>query len=174
MYTAQLGKYGPFSIRYPRGKGMIMDWRGAFRELTPGKARQLKNGTDIAILSIGIAGIMAQEAIEKLKLSQLNIAHYDMRYLKPLDTQTLHNIFKSFDKIITIEDGTVNGGFGSAILEFMSDNNYSSQVKRLGIPDRFVDHGTQKELYNECGFDADGIISAIGSMVKPGVLSNVG
>ena len=97
-----------------------------------------------------------------------------MRYLKPLDTQLLHTIFKSFDKIITVEDGILNGGFGSAILEFMSDNNYNCQVKRLGIPDRFVDHGTQQELYKECGIDPDGIISAILSMVKPGVLSNAG
>jgi 1-deoxy-D-xylulose-5-phosphate synthase len=174
MYTAQLGKYGPFSIRYPRGKGMITDWRVPFKELLPGKARQLKNGTDIAILTIGHTGILVLEALEKIKPTQLSVAHFDMRYLKPLDTQILHTIFKTFDKIITVEDGMLNGGFGSAILEFMSDNDYSCQIKRLGIPDRFVDHGTQQDLYKECGFDAEGIISAIRTMVKPGVLSNVG
>jgi len=174
MYTAQLGKYGPFSIRYPRGKGMIIDWRLPFKELVPGKARQIRNGSDIAILSLGYTGILVKEALEKIKPAQLSVAHYDMRYLKPLDNQLLHSIFKSFDKIITIEDGILNGGFGSAILEFMCDNTYTSQVKRLGIPDRFIDHGTQQELYKECGIDADRIISTILSMVKPGVLSNVG
>jgi 1-deoxy-D-xylulose-5-phosphate synthase len=174
MYTAQLGKYGPFSIRYPRGKGIIIDWRLPFKELIPGKARQIRNGSDIALLSLGFTGILVKEALEKIKPTQLSMAHFDMRYLKPLDTQLLHSIFKSFDKIITVEDGILNGGFGSAILEFMSDNNYNSQVRRLGIPDRFVDHGTQQELYKECGIDPDGIISAILSMVKPGVLSNAG
>jgi 1-deoxy-D-xylulose-5-phosphate synthase len=174
MYTAQLGNYGPFSIRYPRGKGFIPDWRGSFKELIPGKARQLKNGNDVAILTLGFTGILVQQALESIKSTQLSVAHFDMRYLKPLDTQLLHTIFKTFDKIITVEDGVLNGGFGSAILEFMSDNNYTSQVKRLGIPDRFIDHGSQLELYKECGFDPEGIISAIRSMVKPGILSNVG
>jgi 1-deoxy-D-xylulose-5-phosphate synthase len=174
MYTAQLGKYGPFSIRYPRGKGMIIDWRQPFKELVPGKARQIRNGSDIAILTIGYTGILVREALEKIKPSQLSVAHYDLRYLKPLDTQLLHSIFKSFDKIITVEDGVLNGGFGSAILEFMCDNTYTSQVKRLGIPDKFVDHGTQQELYKECGIDPDSIISTILAMVKPGVFSIVG
>lgn len=174
MFTAQLGKYGPFSIRYPRGRGKIIDWRKEFKELVPGKARQLTSGTDLAILTIGYAGNLVQEALEKIKISQLSIAHYDMRYLKPLDMQLLHNICKTFNKIITVEDGILCGGFGSALLEFMSDNSYTAQVKRLGVPDQFIDHGTQAELYKDCGFDPDSIISVINSFVKPGILSNAG
>jgi 1-deoxy-D-xylulose-5-phosphate synthase len=174
MYTAQLAKYGPFSIRYPRGRGKIIDWRLDFKELVPGKARQLSVGTDLAILTIGQAGNLVQEALEKLKTSQLSVAHYDMRYIKPLDTQILHTILKTFSKIITVEDGLLNGGFGSAILEFMSDNGYSAQIIRLGVPDRFIDHGTQAELYKECGYDPDSIIKVINTLVKPGILSNAG
>jgi 1-deoxy-D-xylulose-5-phosphate synthase len=174
MYTAQLAKYGPFSIRYPRGRGKIIDWRLDFKELVPGKARQLSVGNDLAIITIGYTGILVQEALEKLKTSQLSIAHFDMRYLKPIDTQMLHTIFKAFSRIITVEDGVLNGGFGSAILEFMSDNGYAAQIKRLGVPDSFVDHGTQSELYKECGFDPDSIVASINSMVKPGILSNAG
>jgi len=174
MYTAQLAKHGPFSIRYPRGRGSIIEWRLPFKELVPGKARQLAVGTDIAILTIGNAGNLVKEALDKLKDSQVSIAHYDMRFVKPLDTQLLHLVFKSFNKIITVEDGVLSGGFGSAILEFMSDNDYSAQIKRLGVPDRFIDHGTQAELYKECGFDPDSIVTVINCMVKPEVLSNAG
>jgi 1-deoxy-D-xylulose-5-phosphate synthase len=174
MYTAQLGKYGPFSIRYPRGRGMNVDWQKPFKEIVPGKAQLINNGTDLAILSIGHTGNIVKEALDKLKTSQVSIAHYDMRYVKPLDTSCLHAVFKKFDKIITIEDGTVIGGFGAAILEFMCDNGYSAQVKRIGTPDRFVDHGTQQELYKECGYDAESIIAVIRAMVKPGVLFNTG
>jgi 1-deoxy-D-xylulose-5-phosphate synthase len=143
-------------------------------EVVPGKARVLKEGSDIAIITIGYAGNMAREALEKLKTSQVSIAHYDMRYVKPLDTQLLHSVFKKFENIITVEDGNLSGGFGSAILEFMCDNGYSANVKRIGIPDRFIDHGTQQELYKECGYDANSIIAVIQTMVKPGVLFNVG
>ena len=174
MYTAQLGKYGPFSIRYPRGRGMLIDWKKPFQELVPGKARMLEDGSDIAILSIGHAGNMVQEALKKLKATSVSFAHYDMRYAKPLDEDCLHTIFKKFDRIITVEDGCLQGGFGSAVIEFMCDNTYTAQVKRLGIPDRFIEHGTQAELYKECGYDPDSIIATIRSMVKPGVLFNVG
>jgi 1-deoxy-D-xylulose-5-phosphate synthase len=174
MYTAQLGKYGPFSIRYPKGRGIHSDWKKPFKELVPGKARLLQDGTDLAVLSIGVTGNMVQEALRKIKAFSVSIAHYDMRYVKPLDVQSLHTIFKKFDKIITIEDGAIAGGFGSAVVEFMCDNTYTAQVKRLGIPDKFVEHGTRDELYKECGFDPDSIISVIRSMVKPGVLFNVG
>ncbi len=173
MYTAQLGKYGPYSIRYPKGRGIQIDWKKPFKELVPGKSRLLQEGSDLAILSIGYTGNLVQEALSKLKPYSVSIAHYDMRYAKPLDEQCLHSIFKKFDRIITIEDGTIVGGFGSAIIEFMCDNAYTSQVKRLGIPDKFIDHGTQQELYGECGYDADSIIAAIRSMVKPGVLFSV-
>ncbi len=175
MYTAQLEKYGPFSIRYPRGRGYSVHWQKSFEELIPGKARKLTDGSDIAILSIGHAGNLVQEALKKLKTSPIiSIAHYDMRYAKPLDEQCLHSVFKQFDQIITIEDGTIVGGFGTGVIEFMCDNAYHAQVKRLGVPDRFIDQGTQSELYVECGFDPDSIISAIRSVVKPGVLFNVG
>jgi 1-deoxy-D-xylulose-5-phosphate synthase len=117
---------------------------------------------------------MVQEALKKLKATSVSFAHYDMRYAKPLDEDCLHTIFKKFDRIITVEDGCLQGGFGSAVIEFMCDNTYTAQVKRLGIPDRFIEHGTQAELYKECGYDPDSIIATIRSMVKPGVLFNVG
>ncbi len=175
MFTAQLGKYGPFSIRYPKGRANRVDWQKPFAELIPGKARKLREGSDMAILSIGNAGNLVQEALKMLNTSPgISIAHYDMRFVKPLDEDCLHSIFKQFDRIITVEDGTIVGGFGSAVIEFMCENTYHAQVKRLGIPDRFIDQGTQNELYKECGFDPDSIILAIRSMVKPGVLFNVG
>ena len=174
MYTAQTGKYGPFSIRYPRGRGIFRDWRKPFSELPVGKSRKIQEGTDIVILSIGYTGNLVQEALRKLKTYSVSIAHYDMRFVKPLDEECLHKVFKKFDKIITIEDGTVVGGFGSAVLEFMCDNAYSAQIRRLGIPDKFIEHGTQTELYKECGFDSDSIIAVIRSLVKPGVLFSVG
>lgn len=174
MYTAQLGKFGPFSIRYPRGKGNTSEWRKPFIEITPGVARKITGGRDIAILSLGYAGNIVQEALQKLNSSRVGIAHYDMRYAKPLDEECLHYVFKNYDKVITIEDGALIGGFGSAVIEFMCDNTYSAEVKRLGIPDTFIEHGTQQELYKECGYDADSIINAVRSMVKPGILFNVG
>jgi 1-deoxy-D-xylulose-5-phosphate synthase len=174
MYTAQTGKYGPFSIRYPRGRGIFTEWRKPFEEIPVGKSRKIQEGTDIAILSIGITGNLVQEALRKLKTYSVSIAHYDMRFIKPLDEDCLHQVFKKFDRIITIEDGTIVGGFGSAVLEFMCDNAYSAQIKRLGIPDKFIEHGTQNELYKECGFDSESIIAAIRSIVKPGVLFSVG
>jgi 1-deoxy-D-xylulose-5-phosphate synthase len=173
MYTAQLGKYGPFSIRYPRGRGSHSDWEKPFEEIPPGKARKLSDGSDLAILSVGFAGYLVQEALRRIGKSSLSIAHYDMRYVKPVDEQCLHAVFKKFDKILTVEDGTIVGGFGSAVIEFMCENTYSAQVKRLGVPDRFIEHGTQAELYKLCGFDPDSIITVIRSMVKPGILFNV-
>jgi 1-deoxy-D-xylulose-5-phosphate synthase len=134
----------------------------------------LEDGSDIAILSIGHTGNLVQEALQKLKSTSLSFAHYDLRYVKPLDEECLHTIFKKFDKIITVEDGCLSGGFGSAVIEFMCNNAYTAQVKRLGIPDEFIEHGTQDELYKECGFDPASIIAAIRSMVKPGILFNVG
>jgi 1-deoxy-D-xylulose-5-phosphate synthase len=174
MYTAQQGRYGPFSIRYPRGKGNTTEWRKPFSEIKPGVARKLTDGGDIAILSLGYAGNIVQEALQKLNTSRVGIAHYDMRYAKPLDKECLHQVFKNYDKIVTIEDGALIGGFGSSIIEFMCDNAYSADIKRLGIPDTFIEHGSQEELYKECGFDADSIITTIASMVKPGILFNVG
>ncbi|MCG8697788.1 MAG: 1-deoxy-D-xylulose-5-phosphate synthase, partial [Bacteroidales bacterium] len=175
MYTAQLGKHGTFSIRYPRGKGENVEWRKDFEELTPGVGRKISDGTDIAILTIGNTGNFAQKAISTLNDSDISVAHYDMRWAKPIDTDILHKVFQNFNKVITIEDGTLVGGFSSAVTEFMCDNQYTGvQLKRLGIPDRFVEHGTQQELYKECGFDVDSIAATIKSMVKKHVLSNVG
>ncbi len=173
MYTAQLGNNGPFAIRYPRGRGVMTDWQKPFREIEIGKARKINEGSDIVILTIGHVGNLVNEAILRLEAENISVAHYDMRFVKPLDKECLHNIFNKFNSLITIEDGTVVGGFGSAVIEFMCENAYKAEVKRLGIPDKFIGHGTQKELYKECGFDADGIYLAVKSMVKPSVFSNV-
>ncbi|MGZ2368874.1 1-deoxy-D-xylulose-5-phosphate synthase [Ancylomarina sp. YFZ004] len=160
MYTAQLGGKGAFSIRYPRGTGRKLNWRTPFKEIEIGKGQKLKDGKDLAILSIGPIGMQASDAIEELEKEGHSIAHYDMRFLKPIDQELLHEVFKNHQKIITIEDGSIIGGLGSAVMEFMSDNDYASKIKRLGVPDRWVEHGTQEELYRECGFDKEGIIVA--------------
>ena len=173
MYTAQVKNHGPFSIRYPRGRGVLADWKKSFREIPVGKGRLVRKGTDIAILSIGTAGNLAANAIDLLEDSHISAAHYDMRFVKPLDEDLLHKVFKRFKQVLTIEDGAINGGFGSAVLEFMADHGYQCHVKRLGVPDRFIEHGTQAELYKECGFDPESIASMIQSLVKPKVLSRV-
>ncbi|HEC43804.1 MAG TPA: 1-deoxy-D-xylulose-5-phosphate synthase [Bacteroides sp.] len=171
MYTAQLRNNGPFSIRYPRGRGVMPEWKKPFKEIPIGKGRLVKKGTDIAILTIGTAGILAAEAIDLLENSHISAAHYDMRFVKPIDEELLHKVFKQFKHVITVEDGSLTGGFGSAVVEFMCDNTYTSQVKRLGVPDRFIDQGTQEELYKECGFDPESIANTVKSLVKPKVLS---
>ncbi|MFL5764525.1 MAG: 1-deoxy-D-xylulose-5-phosphate synthase [Bacteroidia bacterium] len=159
MYTAQLPENaGPFSIRYPRGNGAMIDWKTPFREITIGKGRRVQTGDDIAILTIGHIGNNAVAACRKLEEKGLKPAHYDMRFAKPIDEELLHEVFSKFSKVITVEDGCIMGGMGSAVLEFMADNNYSAQVKRLGIPDKFIEHGEQKELYIECGYDTDSIV----------------
>ena len=166
MYTAQKPNQGPFSIRYPRGKGVIIDWKKEFKEIVVGEGERIKKGKDLAILSIGHPGNFVINAQEKFKEIGLSAAHYNMIFVKPIDEALLHKIFKTFDKIITIEDGCVQGGFGSAVLEFMAKNNYSANIKILGIPDKFVSHGTQKELYAECFYDEDAIIKAACSLLK--------
>ena len=160
MYTAQKPNQGPFSIRYPRGKGVIVDWKKEFKEIAVGKGEMIQKGKDLAILSIGHPGNFVINAQKKLKDDGISAAHYNMRFVKPIDEGLLHKIFKKFDRILTIEDGCVQGGFGSAILEFMAKNNYSAKFKMLGIPDKFVSHGTQKELYAECFYDEDAIIKS--------------
>jgi 1-deoxy-D-xylulose-5-phosphate synthase len=171
MYTAQLRPAGPIVIRYPRGRGVNVDWKQTFCELETGKGQQLKNGTDLAILSLGPIGNLAIEAVSMLEKEHISIAHFDMRFLKPLDTKLLDKVFADFDKIITVEDASIVGGLGSAVIEYMNDNNHKAKVLRLGIPDRFVEHGTQEELYRECGFDAAGIAAAARSMVTSKLLS---
>jgi 1-deoxy-D-xylulose-5-phosphate synthase len=162
MYTAQLEKItSPISIRYPRGRGVFSDWKKPFTEIEIGKARQISDGDDLAILSVGHPGNTVASVIKKLSTEDISIAHYDMRFISPLDAGVLHTVFKKFKNIITVEDGILKGGFGSAIVEFMCDNGYNSEIRRLGIPDYFVEQGTQDELYRECGYDAEGIEVAI-------------
>lgn len=164
MYTAQLPDKGPFSIRYPKGDGFLEEWHTPFRELEIGKGRCLVEGEKLAILSIGSIGHNAKSAIDSL--GDNLVALYDMRFLKPIDETLLHGVFQKFDKIITLEDGTIQGGLGSAVLEFMSDHHYSATVVRLGIPDKFMEHGTQQELYAECGYDKEGISERIKEMLQ--------
>jgi 1-deoxy-D-xylulose-5-phosphate synthase len=173
MFTAQLENKGPFVIRYPRGQGVMIDWQKPFTEIPIGKGRKIQNGNDIAVLSIGHVGNFVVNASERLDLEGISIAHYDMRFLKPLDTELLHEIFKQYKHIITIEDGSIIGGLGSAVIEFMSDNGYNANIKRLGIPDHFVEHGTQAELHHECGYDVEGICKAVKSFEKKGIFANV-
>lgn len=165
MYTAQLTECGPFSIRYPRGSGVMTDWKKPFEEITIGEGRQISEGNEVAILSIGHPGNFATKAREKMEQNGYSIAQYDMRFVKPLDEKLLYEIFKNHNKIITVEDGCVQGGFGSAILEFMSDHNYQAEVKRLGVPDDFIQHGTQAELWRECNYDVQAIEEAIQQLV---------
>jgi len=174
MYTSQLENQGPFVIRYPRGRGVTVNWKKKMRKIPVGKGRKLADGDDIAVLTIGTTGIFAKEAIEKLKNDNIHAAHYDMRFVKPLDHKLLNEIGKKFNKIITVEDGTIMGGFGSAVMEYFNDNDYTTIVKRIGVPDKFIEHGSQDELQKECGFDTDGIVRAVRSIVKPKVLSNAG
>jgi len=167
MYTAQLEKIkNPFVIRYPRGEAVKAEWKTEMKEIKIGTGRKLKDGEEIAILSFGHPGNFAAAAIRDVKPDGINPAHYDMRFVKPLDEKMLHEVFKNYSKIITVEDGTVKGGFGSAILEFMAEHNYNASVKILGIPDTIIEHGTPKELYNEIGIDANNIAEAIRDMAK--------
>ena len=167
MYTAQLeSTKNPFVIRYPRGEGVMPEWKTEMKEIKIGTGRKLKDGQDIAILSLGHPGNFAAAAIRDLKNDGLNPAHYDIRFAKPLDEELLHEVFNKFNKIITVEDGTVVGGFGSTILEFMNENKYEAEIKILGIPDRIVEHGTPKELHHECHYDAEAIKEAVLEMMR--------
>ncbi len=166
MYTAQAENNGPFSIRYPRGNGVMTEWKTPLKKVKIGTGRRVKNGEDVAILTIGHIGNYAVKATEQLSKEGIDIAHYDMRFVKPIDEILLHEVFSKFKKVITVENGCVQGGMGSAVLEFMADNNYQAEVKRLGIPDKFIEHGTQDELYHECFFDTEAIITTVKSLVK--------
>ncbi|MDB5231914.1 MAG: 1-deoxy-D-xylulose-5-phosphate synthase [Chitinophagaceae bacterium] len=173
MYTAQLSSLPhPMVIRYPRGEGVMPEWRTAFTEIEIGKGRKIKDGRDLAILSLGHPGNFVTTAIRELRTIGLDPAHYDMRFVKPLDAVLLHDVFTKFEKIITVEDGAITGGFGSAVLEFMSANNYTAEIKMLGIPDRIIEHGSPKELHRECGYDAQGIIETVKEMMKDSVTVN--
>lgn len=159
MFTAQLDAIQqPFSIRYPRGNGVMPEWKTPFKEIEIGKGRLVKEGDDVAILSIGHIGNLALDAAQKLDLSGISTSLYDMRFVKPIDEELLHTVFSKFKKIITIEDGTIVGGMGTAVLEFMAEHGYNAEVKMLGMPDAIVEHGEQSELYTECGYDVPAII----------------
>jgi len=167
MYTAQLPrKDKAFSIRYPRGRGVMVNWRTPMEEIRIGRGRKLREGEEIVLLTIGHIGNYAVEVCNRLTEKNLSVGHYDMRFVKPIDEELLHEVFTNYRKVITVEDGCIQGGFGSAVLEFMADNNYQAEVRRLGIPDRIVEHGEQIELHRECGFDPDGMEKAVIEMLE--------
>lgn len=168
MFTAQLPGKGPFTIRYPRGEGVTPDWKQPFQEIVVGTGRKITEGEDLAILTFGPIGNVIVSLREELEAKGLHPAHYDMRFVKPLDEELLHDIFSNFKKIITVEDGCLMGGFGSAVLEFMAENGYNAQIKRYGVPDKLVEHGEPNELYKECGFDRETLLSGIeNALAKP-------
>ena len=167
MYTAQLPrKEKAFSIRYPRGQGVLPMWKTPFEEIKIGTGRKVSEGEDVAILTIGHIGNYAVTVCQELEKQGIKIGHYDIRFVKPLDNELLHEVFNSYKKIITVEDGCIQGGFGSAILEFMADHHYTAEVRRLGIPDQIIEHGEQHELHHECGFDVKGIEKAVLAMLE--------
>jgi 1-deoxy-D-xylulose-5-phosphate synthase len=167
MYTAQIPREETaFSIRYPRGKGVLIEWRTPMQQIEIGRGRKLRDGEEIVLLTIGHIGNYAVEVCNRMAKKNLSVGHYDMRFVKPIDEDILHEVFANYKKIITVEDGCIQGGFGSAVLEFMADNNYQAEVRRLGIPDRVVDHGEQVELHRECGFDVNGIERAVMEMME--------
>ena len=163
MYTAQLPNKGPFVIRYPRGGGELQDWRCPLEEIKVGTGRKLHDGKDVAVLSIGPIGNNVVRAIAQLEEEngEISVAHYDMRFLKPIDEEILEEVGRNFKRVITVENGVVRGGLGSAVLEWMNDHGYSPRIQRLGLPDHFVEHGTVKELMHIVGIDEEGIIKAI-------------
>ena len=165
MYTASADDHGPFSIRYPRGKGVMADWKTPLRKIKVGTGRRVRTGEDIAILGIGHLGNHALQAAEQLEAEGISAAMYDMRFVKPLDETLLHEVFGKFDKVVTVEDGCIQGGMGSAVLEFAADQGYTARVVRLGVPDRWIEHGTQSELYTECGYNVDDIAAAARKLV---------
>lgn len=166
MYTAQLPEKGPFVIRYPRGRGVLVDWRCPMKELPIGKGRRLKEGREVAVVTIGPIGNLAAKAIAQVEAErQVTIAHYDLRFLKPLDEELFREVGEGFSRIVTVEDGVIKGGMGSALLEWMADHGYTPRVKRLGLPDQFVEHGSVKELQAICAIDEAAIKAAIEAML---------
>lgn len=164
MYTSQLEGKGPFVIRYPRGQGVMTDWKTPMKEIKVGTGVRLRNGDDVAILSIGPIGNRAIDAADILEEQGISVGHYDMRFAKPIDEVLLHEVFGKHKKVITVEDGCIVGGMGSAVLEFMADNGYQAQVVRLGIPDQFIEHGSQDELYTECNYNVEDMVATAKSM----------
>ena len=166
MYTAQLRDKSPFAIRYPRGKGVLKEWHNEMQQIPVGKGRKVVDGEDIAVITIGPIGNEALKAIEKVAEKGIKAALFDMIFLKPLDCDLLESICKKYDKIITVEDGTLIGGLGTAVTEWINDNGYKVKITRLGIPDKFIKQGTVQQLYSICGIDADSISKSITKMVK--------
>ncbi|MES2796012.1 MAG: 1-deoxy-D-xylulose-5-phosphate synthase [Bacteroidota bacterium] len=177
MYTASLDDFKQnkkaISIRYPRGEGVMPEWRTPLEKLQIGKGRKVKDGEKVALLSIGHIGNNAVEACKILESEGLNPAHYDLRFVKPLDSDLLTEVFERFDKIITVEDGCLQGGFGTAVAEWMLDHEYSSQIKRLGIPDSIIEHGEQSELHHEVGIDSEGIVKAVMEFVSADLTNQI-
>jgi 1-deoxy-D-xylulose-5-phosphate synthase len=175
MYTAQLAEtqagHRAFTIRYPRGEGVMPQWRTPLERVEIGTGRKCRDGEEVAILTLGPVGNYVPKACQVLEKASISPAHYDLRFVKPLDENLLHEVFQNFDKVLTVEDGCVQGGVGSAVLEFMADHGYAAKVKRLGIPDRIVEHGEQLELHRECGFDSEGIAAAVRELVGMKVLA---
>jgi 1-deoxy-D-xylulose-5-phosphate synthase len=166
MYTSSQEHNGPFVIRYPRGTGSMVDWQTPFESVEIGRGRRLRNGDDVALLSIGAIGTEVATAAEKLEIQGVSAAHYDMRFVKPLDEVLLHQVFSRFKDVITVEDGCVQGGMGSAVTEWAMEQGYASKVVRLGVPDRYIEHGTQAQLYAECGYDTEAIVAKAVDMVQ--------
>lgn len=164
MFTAQLGLDSPIAIRYPRGRGREINWKKDFKEILIGKGEEISSGKQLAILSVGVLGETVNDILTEF--SKGEIGHYNMRFVKPLDSEMLHSIFKKYSKILTIEDGVLTGGFGSSILEFSNTNDYRNiSIKCLGIPDKFIEHGTVSELYQQVGLDKDSIREIIQSLL---------
>ena len=166
MYTAQLPDGGPMVIRYPRGRSVNADWKKPFQTVEIGKGRCLRNGKDVAILSVGHIGNTAMKAAELLSTLGIEVGVYDMRFVKPIDESLLHEVARTYTHIVTIEDGVLEGGFGSAVLEFLADNGIELPVHRLGLPDRFITHGSLRELHRECRIDVDAVVETVNAIVK--------
>jgi 1-deoxy-D-xylulose-5-phosphate synthase len=171
MYTAQLDENKlPFVIRYPRGEGVMPEWQTPFETMAVGKGEKIQEGEGVAILSIGHPGNFVVEACATLRAEGIVPAHFNMRFVKPLDADIMHEVGRRFKHVITIEDGTIVGGFGSACLEFFAEHHYTPSLKMLGIPDRLVEHGKPSELHRECGYDAAGVVDAVRALVRTEVL----
>jgi 1-deoxy-D-xylulose-5-phosphate synthase len=161
MFTAQQPNMGTFVIRYPRGRGMLTDWKCPLESIPVGKGRRLKEGDDVALVTIGPIGKSVAGAIDEAAKQGVSVAHYDMRFLKPIDTELLHEIGRKFKYIVTLEDGVIKGGLASAVIEFMAENRYTPAIHPMGIPDVFVEHGASAELYRECRMDTPAVLEAI-------------
>ena len=161
MYTAQLPNMGTFVIRYPRGRGSLTEWRCKLESIPVGKGRLLREGTDVALLTLGPIGKSVAAVCDDAAKEGISVAHYDMRFLKPLDEEILHEVGRKYKHVITLENGTIKGGLGSAVLEFMAEHGYKPDVHLMGLPDQFIEHGSVPELCRLCEIDAESIVREI-------------